>query len=278
MSWHVDSMLLAQYRRNQLSDAWAASVEMHVTSCADCRNLVSEATDGAGPARAKVRLDEGLDDLALGRTRRWLRRLGVGDADAGLLAASLCQQGSWFSAFAIVLGFASLAASAGSQAAALGVFLLVAPLVPLAGVAFAYGPRVDPTHETTLATSLPAARLILLRTIAVAGPALPVMVLLSALLPGGSLAFTWLLPAVGLATTALALGTLVPLHRAAVGLGAAWVIAAGTALVSAPRSGAEVFVQAFAAFRASGQLLFAAVAVASLLVAVARRGEFEIAR
>jgi hypothetical protein len=281
MTWHVDSTLLAQYRSEQLTDARMASVEMHVTACPSCRALVAAK---AGPAthavrqRVKRRLDERLDELPLGWFRRLLGRLGVNDADAGVLSATLSLQGSWLAAFALVLGFATLAASAGPEKAALAAFLVVAPMVPLAGVALAYGPRVDPTYEVALATSVPAARIILLRTLAVTGPALPVMVALSFFLPGGLLAFAWLMPAVGLAAASLALGTVVPLHRAAVGLAAAWVIGAGTALASAPRTSAEAFVEGFAAFRPSGQLLFAAIAAASLAMAALRRAEFEIAR
>lgn len=281
MTWHVDSTLLARYRSEQLSDAGMASVEMHVTACPSCRGLVTgEAGAATGAARERVKraVDERLDAPPLGRVGRTLRWLGVNDADAGLLTATLSLQGSWLAACALALAFVTLATSAGPEGAALAAFLATAPMVPLAGVALAYGPRVDPTYEIALAASVPAARIILLRTLAVTGPALPVIVGLSFFLPGGLLAFAWLLPAMGLAAASLALGTLVPLHRAAIGLAGAWVIGAGTAFASAPRTSAEAFVRGFAAFRPSGQLFFAAVAAFSLVLATLRRAEFEIAR
>ena len=46
-------------------------------------------------------------------------------------------------------------------------FLLVAPLLPLAGVAAAYGPLVDPAYELALAAPLGSLRLLLLRAVAV---------------------------------------------------------------------------------------------------------------
>ncbi len=281
MTWHVDSTLLAQYRSAQLTDARIASVEVHVTACPPCRALVAEAAGAATDAareRVKHALDVHLDTPPSGCLGRTLRRFGVNDSDAGLLTATLSLHGSWLAACALALAFVTLATSVGPEGAALAAFLVTAPMVPLAGVALAYGSRVDPTYEIALAASIPAARIILLRTLAVTAPALPVIVGLSLFLPGGLLAFAWLLPAIGLAAASLAVGTVVPLHRAAIGLAAAWVIGAGTAFASAPRTSAEAFVQGFAAFRPSGQLLFAALAAASLVFAALRRAEFEIAR
>ena len=49
-------------------------------------------------------------------------------------------------------------------------------------------------------------------------------------------------------------------------------------LVGAPRTSAEACVRGMAAFRPSGQLLFASLAAVSLVLLAARRSEFEIAR
>jgi hypothetical protein len=114
--------------------------------------------------------------------------------------------------------------------------------------------------------------------LAVTAPAIPAIVFLSLVFPIGPLAFAWLLPAVGLATASLALGTVIPLARAATALAALWLIAAGIGLAGAGRSGAEVLVTGFAAFRPSGQLLFALLSAVSLLLVTLRRAEFETAR
>jgi hypothetical protein len=282
-TWHVDATLLRRYRSDQLTDAQAASVEMHVTACPSCRAVV--ATEGAADpatqavaARVKLAIDERLDARRISWAESALRRLGVNDRDAGLVTATLSLHGSWLAACALVLGFAIVAAFTGPEKAGLAAFLVAAPLVPLAGVAVAFGPRVDPTYEIAMAASVPAARIILLRALAVTAPAVPVMLALSFLLPGGLLAFAWLLPAVGLATASLALGTIVPLHRAAIGLAAAWAIGAAAGFAGAPRTTAEAFVQGFAAFRPSGQLLSAAVAAASLVLVAMRRAAFETGR
>ena len=52
------------------------------------------------------------------------------------------------------LGFVALATSFGSQSGT-AFFLLVAPLVPVSGVAFAYGPDVDPAYESHRGGAVP---------------------------------------------------------------------------------------------------------------------------
>ena len=281
MSWHVDPTLLRRYRSEELTDAGVASVELHVTSCPTCRALVAADPGpavGAAQSRVKLTLDDHLDAAPMATAERALRRLGVGDRDAGIVSAALALQGSWTAAFVIALVFATMAGFAGTDGGEIGMVLVVAPLLPLAGVALAFGPRVDPTYEVALATSVSAARIILLRTLAVTAPALPLLLGVSFLLPGGLLAFSWLLPAVGLAAASLALGTFVTLHRAAIGLAVAWVTATLLSVAHMERRAAPDFVEEFVAFRPSGQLLFAVLAAASIVAVVLRRFEFETAR
>ena len=278
MNWHVDTVLLERYVSDDLSDAGMASVEMHVTACATCRSLVAVRADGAARTRIKGALDKRLDTPPLGRMEQLLGRAGINDIDARVIGATLSLHGSWLTACVLTLAFVVLAATTGPERAGLAVFLVAAPVVPLAGVALAYGPRVDPTYEIATAASLPGARIVLLRTVAVTAPVIPAIAALSLMLPVGPLAFAWLLPALGLSTASLALATLMPLGRAASGLGALWLVGAGVSLVGAPRTTAEAFVQGFVAFRPSGQLLFASVTAAAVVAVVLRRAELEGAR
>lgn len=278
MTWHVDNALLDRYTAEALSDAGMASVELHVTTCATCRALVAARSDGGARTRVKQALDVRLDTPPAGFLERALERVGLNDSDSRIIGATLALHGSWLAACVLTLAFVALAASAGPGRAGLAVFLVAAPLVPLAGVALAYGPRADPTFEIAMAASMPGGRVALLRTLAVTAPAMPALVVLSLFLPFGPLAFAWLLPAMGLAAATLALRTFLPLANAAAGLGAVWLLGAGVALAGAPRSSAEVFVRGFAAFRPSGQLVFAFLGVASFVLVMLRRAEFETAR
>lgn len=278
MSWHVDTQLLDRYASEELTAAGMASVEMHVTSCESCRRNVAARSDVPARDRVKRALDEQLDSPPAGWIERALRVGGLGEADARIVGATLALHGSWLVACVLTLGFVVMAAATGPERVALAAFLVAAPLVPLAGVALAYGPRVDPTFEISTATTMPGARIVVLRTLAVTAPAIPAIALLSLLLPVGPLSFAWLLPALGLATTTLALGTIVPVVHAATGLAALWLVGAGVGLAGAPRTSAEAFVGGFAAFGPSGQLLFASLCVVSLVVVAIRRSELEIAR
>lgn len=279
MTWHIDIALLHRYVSRALSDAGMASVEMHVTTCSGCRSLVAARADAAAGARVKQALDERLDTVSAGWMERALRRAQVNDADARIMGAALALHGSWLVACVLSLAFVALATTAAPGRAALAAFLVAAPLVPLAGVALAYGPRVDPTFEIATAATVSGARIVLLRSLAVTAPAIPAVALLSLFLPIGPLAFAWLLPAVGLATASLALGTLMPLARAATVLAAMWLVGAGIGLAGPRRgNGPETFVRGFSAFRPSGQLFFALLTAASLVLVMLRRDEFEPAR
>ncbi len=279
MTWHVDTTLLRRYIAAQLSDARMASVEMHVTSCPSCRALVVAQSDDAPRQREKLVIDERLDTPRMGWAERSLLRMGLDERDARLIGATLSLHGSWLAACVLALAFAALATSVGPERAGLAAFLVVAPLVPLLGVALAFGPRVDPTYEIAMAASLPSTRIVLLRTLAATAPTMPALALLSLLLPAGwTLSFAWLLPAAGLAAATLALGTVMSLNRAAAGLATLWLAGATIGFSTAPRTSGEAFAKGFAAFRPSGQLLFVALGAASMVLVALRRAEFETVR
>ena len=278
MNWHVDTALLERYASDQLSDAGMASVELHVTGCPHCRSLVAARADGAARAQVKAALDERLDTPPTNVLRGALQRVGVNEVDARVVGATLALHWSWLAVCVLTLAFAVTAATTGAERVGLAAFLVAAPMVPLAGVGVAFGPRVDPTYEIATAAALPGTRIVLLRTLAVTAPVIPVIALLSLFLPVGPLTFAWVLPALGLAAASLALGTIVPLARAAAGLALLWLAGAGVSLRGAPRSSAEAFVEGFAAFRPSGQLLFAGLTAAALGLVALRRSQFETAR
>ena len=228
MTWHADTAVLDRYARGQLDDIDAASVEAHVTRCSQCRQTVAAHVNHRALAEIKLGLDERLDAPRPGWVVRWLTVIGVPDHDARLIAGSLSLEASWCAASLVAMCFALLAATAGSSRASLGLFLVVAPLVPLAGVALAFGRRVDPTFEIAQSCPMPTIRILLVRALAIVGLTVPVLVVLS-LAFGTVLAFAWLLPAIALAAAALAAGTWVRLTHAAIGLTALWV---GIATVS----------------------------------------------
>lgn len=106
--------------------------------------------------------------------------------------------------------------------------LLVAPALPLLGVAAAWSRGLDPAFELTAVTPRSGLGLLLGRTLAV------LLVLFPLLLAGGAITGVgtalWLLPAMALTAAALGLGSVIGVARAVVVLGAGW---AGAVLVPA---------------------------------------------
>jgi hypothetical protein len=82
-------------------------------------------------------------------------------------------------------------------------YLLVAPLVPVLGVAAAFA-AADPLTELTNATAYSKTRLALLRTAAVVVTTVPLVVVMGAVSGIGWTAVAWLGPGLGLTLTALA--------------------------------------------------------------------------
>jgi hypothetical protein len=113
---------------------------------------------------------------------------------------------------------------------------LIAPAVAAVGIAFAYGPGIDPAWELSSSCALPDRMVLLTRAVAVF-TLNAVLGLLASVASGAAAALTfgWLIPMT--AVCALALAVAVAARSAAVGAGAgvaAWVI---TVLVGQSASG-----------------------------------------
>lgn len=267
-AWHADSALLAAYHDQRLDAAARWSVEAHLTSCAACRRQARALVDPARLERLRAALIDAVDLPHAGMVERLLVRLGVADHTARLLAATPALRGSWLLAVAATLAFAVLAAWTHSGPDANLAFLGVAPLLPLAGIAAAYGPGIDPTYEIGLAAPLPSFRLLLLRAAAVLGAATLLAAAASLALPRlGPGAAGWLLPSLGLTASSLALATTVaPLRAIGITAGAWMMAVAVTVMPPAPSS---------VLFALAGQVGFAALALLGAAVLLVRRGRFE---
>jgi hypothetical protein len=270
-AWHADDALLTAYHDQRLDAAARWSVEAHLTSCAACRLRAGALVDPARLRRLRAALIEAVDLPPAGVTERLLVRIGVAGDTARLLAATPALRGSWLLAVAAVLAFAVLAAWTSPGQDGNLAFLCVAPLLPLAGIAAAYGPGIDPTYEIGLAAPLRSFRLLLLRAVAVLGTATLLAAVASLTLPqlGWSTA-GWLLPSLGLTAASLALATTVEPLRASGIIAAAWILAV-VVTVRPPVPSSVLFAMA-------GQVAFAALALLAAGVLLVRRGRFESGR
>jgi hypothetical protein len=228
-SWHADDTLIAQYLRGEAGALPAAGLEQHLTACAHCRARIADRVEVAPLELIWDRIQEEVQAPATSPVQRLLTRVGVPEPDALLIAVAPSLRTSWLLGLAITLGFVGLGAAYGGTRGLAG-FLLVAPLVPMAGVALAYGPDVDPSYEVGAAAPYSAVRLLLLRTAAVLATSLPLTLAAGLSVPGLSwTAASWLLPALALTALVLAASTWVRPTVAAVGPGLTWLCAVGAA-------------------------------------------------
>jgi hypothetical protein len=203
------------------------------------------------------------------RLERVLLRLRVPEPAARLMAATPVLRWGWLAAMLVVL---MLAASAGSQAwehgDQLAFFLAIAPLVPVASVALAYGPHADRAHEVGVAAPLSGLRLLLLRTIVVVTGAAGISVLAVLTAPTeGVLRLAWLAPSLATTAITLAVGARVGLARAATWVSVVWLL---LVLVCA-----QVTDDAIVAFRWPAQVVAAAIAIGAFVALLRSRHELE---
>lgn len=222
-TWHLDRDLADRYTDGRVGGTLAASVEQHLVGCAHCRDLIHPA--GLDTARLDAVWSEVLEQVEaprVGLLERLLRRLGVASSTARLVAATPTLRGAWVIGVCVVLLLALLASHASPRGTA--VFVALAPVLPLAGVALAFNPRTDPFLELAAASPYSLLRLLLARTTFVVGSTLLPAVLLTPLLPGDRwLTVGWLLPALAMSTVVLALAPRVEPFLSATVLAGGWL-------------------------------------------------------
>ncbi|MEU9189605.1 zf-HC2 domain-containing protein [Streptomyces sp. NPDC048484] len=206
MTWHVAQADLRAYVRGELAPPMLWSADTHLVACARCRAVLAEVSDPVTLDEGWQRLDAELDAPRVGFLESMLVRIGVADHTARLLAATPVLRLSWLGAVVAVLAMTVIAANSAQAPDTLPMFLALAPLLPLAGVALSYGPALDPTYEMAVVSPMHGFRLLMIRTIPVLAIALVLNGLATLALPSyGLRALAWLLPALALTATGLAL-------------------------------------------------------------------------
>lgn len=257
--WHADATQLAAYADGRLDAARSASIEQHLTGCARCRDTLAPHADAALLDRAWADTVDVLDRPRVPAFERALTAFGLPAPAARLAAGASAARRAWVLGCVLVAVFAVVARDVEGRASTM--FLTVAPLVPLTGVALAYGPGSFPMHDVVAAAPYPRLRLVLLRCL----PVLPMTALLLAVggmvLPDVAVAALWLLPGLALAALSLAAERLVGAAAAIAGLAALWF-----AFVAATRISTGSALNAFAP---AVQLLSLTIVIAAAAVAVA---------
>ena len=260
-TWHADRDLLAAYVAGALDPINGASVEQHLDRCAECRAHIRPLVDVPMLDQAWSGIRDAVESPELPLPARVARRLGVSEATSILLGATASLRTAWLSSAFVALAFA-VAAVSWSGGGALAPFLLVAPLVPVLGVAAAYGPHEDPLESLIVTAPYGRTRLILLRTLGVLVSVLPCAIALGFFVPGPVwLAVAWLGPALALVPVMMALSSFVGPRVGAVVVAIGW---SGVVLLSLRALPATWPVEA------QQQLVYAALAGISLVVLFVR--------
>lgn len=260
-SWHAPDDLLTAYVDGHAGPLPAASVEQHLLGCGHCRSRLASRVDPGPLAEVWGRVADAVESPRPTVLARLGRRLGLSEVDATVLAAAPSLRTAWFAGVLVVLAFVALAAVGGDAPGQL-LFLLVAPLVPVAGVVMAYGPTGDPVHEVTSVAPHSTARIALVRACAVVATSVPPAVALGLMLPGpGWLAAAWLVPAAAALTVVLAASTWVDPLAAGTAVVLGWAVLVGAAAVRTVP---------LAVVAVPAQSVYAVVAVAAFAVLILR--------
>ncbi|MEV7227330.1 anti-sigma factor [Polymorphospora sp. NPDC051019] len=225
--FHLDDAVLRAYARERLADTDAWSVEAHLDRCATCRSRLPFDVPAAADLLA-VLPDQG-------RVRpgtRWRRSMM-------LLNAAPAARVAWFVSVAATLGLA-VGAAFDPLLIRPWLLLLIAPVLPVLGVAASYGPHTDPLHEMVAASPYGGLRIVLWRTLSVLAVTVPVAVVAGAA-SGIGVPAMWLLPCLALTGLALGLGSLIAPVRAATLVAGGWALlvlaASGPAWLVVPAAG-----------------------------------------
>jgi Putative zinc-finger len=268
-SWHIRTDLMAAYLDGSLDAASVMSIEAHLSGCGQCRADIP--ADEVWLANSWAGIEDLVDSPHRTYAERLLVRAGVPDHLVRLVFATPSLGRAWLLAVILVLALAvsAVALSDGNDIALL-IFLVTAPVLPLAGVAAAYGRTVDPAYELHAATPFAGYRLLLVRASSVLVAATLLTAVTIPLLPGPpGLSTAWLLPSLMLTLATLVVGTRFPLPVAAGVLAGLWL-----AVVLATQG-----VDRFLVFHPSAQLGYGCAALFFCLVLHLRRrhldpGEF----
>ena len=165
-TWHLDEATLRAYVDGHPLTVVGASVEAHLVECTECRGQLGELMPHQTVDRAWAAIRAHVEAPRAGLVERMIRWLGVSEGPARLLAAVPAFRGAWLLGVLVVTCFAGVAALFSGDTG-LTLFLMVAPLIPVAGVATSFGGDADPTHELVTVTPYSSVRLLLLRTLGV---------------------------------------------------------------------------------------------------------------
>ncbi|MEU6229255.1 zf-HC2 domain-containing protein [Streptomyces sp. NPDC047042] len=267
---HASTRMIEGYARGgtdlAADEVWA--VEAHLEVCRVCRDRLAAAVGAEVPAVASLvdtvwsALEPQLAGVSpMPRRRRWSARMSRWMTPTMLPWLAMAVG---VTLLALLLDLAYKGSGSGSGGVSW--VLLLAPVLPVLGVAASWARGLDPAYELTASVPRAGLQLVLRRTASV------LVVVVPTLLVGGwvtgVMVAQWLLPCLAFTAATLALGGVVGVTRAAVVLAAVWAAAVVAPTLATSRT---TFVLRTDGLPAWGLLLALGVGVV-----IARRGAYSV--
>jgi hypothetical protein len=264
--WHIDGDDLAAYAAGRTGPVMLSSIEAHLLACEACRTaLAAHAHASDGPvvddhvwAAIVDRVDRG--SRAFTRSSKLLH-VSISSPPLAMVTALLA---------GLLIAFV-VAARLGDSRHATTMLVSLGPLVPLVGARVAFCRKIDPAGTMAGAAPLAAGRVASTRALVATVIACLAGVIVSPLttLGLGDTA-VWLLPALALSATTVAIGTYIDSTIPTIAFATAWLVVVGAWLGEVPRALRGVSVDGLATHQPAVQ--------AALLVAAAVAGGVVFAR
>jgi len=263
---HASKRIIEGYVRGgadlSADEVWA--VEAHLEMCRVCRDRLSAAVGAGVPAVASLvdTVWSGLEPqlavtATMPRRRRW---------SAPLSRWMTPTMVPWLAMVVGVTLLALLLDLSDTGSGEVSLVLLLAPVLPVLGVAASWSRGLDPAYELTASVPRAGLYLVLRRTASVLGVVVPVL-----LVGGwatGVMVAQWLLPCLAFTSTTLALGGVVGVTRAAVVLATVWA-----AVVVAPTLATS---RTTFALQTDGLPAWGLILALGIGVVIARRGAYTV--
>ncbi|GAA3902055.1 zf-HC2 domain-containing protein [Streptomyces lacrimifluminis] len=263
---HASKRIIEGYVRGGVDlsadEVWA--VEAHLEMCRVCRDRLSAAVGAGVPAVASLvdTVWSGLEpQLAVTATMPRRRR-----RSAPLSRWMTPTMVPWLAMVVGVTLLALLLDLSGTGSGEVSLVLLLAPVLPVLGVAASWSRGLDPAYELTASVPRAGLYLVLRRTASVLAVVVPLL-LVGGWVTGVMVA-QWLLPCLAFTSTTLALGGVVGVTRAAVVLATVWAV-----LVVAPTLATS---RTAFALQTGGLPAWGLILALGVGVVIARRGAYTV--
>ncbi|MGW0828245.1 zf-HC2 domain-containing protein [Streptomyces sp. NPDC002845] len=271
---HASMRLIDGYARGDADiaadEVWA--LEAHLEACRVCRDRLSAAATARAPDVAALvgTVWSGLEPhlaatVTMPRRRRWAARLSAWLTPAMVPWLAMVV-GVTLLALLLDLVDTGIGSGSGSGSGEVSLVLLLAPVLPVLGVAASWSRGLDPAYELTASAPRAGLHLVLRRTASVLAVVVPVL-LVGGWVTGVMVA-QWLLPCLAFTSTTLALGGVVGVTRAAVALVAVWA-----AVVVAPTLAAS---RTTFALQTDGLPVWGLILALGIGAVIARRGAYSV--